>query len=42
VVIADSYADVTVLFADIVDFTKLSAEMLPVTLVVLLNDIFLV
>jgi class 3 adenylate cyclase len=40
VVIADSYADVTVLFADIVDFTKLSAEMLPVTLVVLLNDIF--
>ena len=40
VVIADSYADVTVLFADIVDFTTLSAEMLPVTLVVLLNDIF--
>ena len=40
VVIADSYSDVTVLFADIVGFTSISAEMLPVTLVVLLNDIF--
>jgi len=40
VVIADSYADATVLFADIVGFTMLSAEMLPETLVVLLNNIF--
>ena len=40
VVIADNYAEVTVLFADIVSFTTLSAEMLPATLVALLNDIF--
>jgi adenylate cyclase len=39
-VIADSFDDVTVLFADIVDFTRLSAQMSPTELVVLLNEIF--
>lgn len=39
-VIADSFAEVTVLFADIVDFTRLSAHMSPTGLVVLLNEIF--
>ncbi len=39
-VIADNFADVTVLFADIVDFTRFSANMLPTELVVLLNEIF--
>ncbi len=39
-VIADSFAQVTVLFADIVDFTRLSAHMSPTELVVLLNEIF--
>lgn len=38
--IADSFAEVTVLFADIVDFTKLSAQVSPTDLVNLLNDIF--
>ena len=38
--IADYFADVTVLFADIVDFTPLSAEVSPQELVVILNDIF--
>jgi len=38
--IADSFPDVTVLFADIVGFTKFSAGMSPEKLVVLLNDIF--
>src|SRR3989338_10827300 len=37
---ADSFPDVTVLFADIVGFTKFSAGMGPEKLVVLLNDIF--
>ena len=40
--IADSFPDVTVLFADIVGFTKFSAGMGPGKLVVLLNDIFTV
>lgn len=40
VVIADNYAEVTVLFADIVGFTSISAEMLPATLIILLNEIF--
>jgi adenylate cyclase len=39
-VIADSFTDVTVMFADIVDFTPLSANMSPAELVALLNEIF--
>ncbi len=39
-VIADSYESVTVLFADIVGFTKISSEMSPQDLVDLLNLIF--
>jgi adenylate cyclase len=38
--IADSFEDVTVLFADIVGFTKFSAGVSPGTLVFLLNEIF--
>ncbi len=38
--IADSFAEVTVLFADIVNFTALSANLAPTELVALLNDIF--
>lgn len=38
--IADSFADVTVLFADIVGFTELSCCVSPVELVKLLNQIF--
>ncbi|MDX9972886.1 MAG: adenylate/guanylate cyclase domain-containing protein [FCB group bacterium] len=38
--IADSFSDVTVLFADIVGFTRFSAGMSPEHLVVLLNEIF--
>jgi len=38
--IADSFAAVTVLFADIVGFTQLSQEMPPTELVTVLNDIF--
>ena len=38
--IADSFAEVTVLFADISDFTKLSSGKSPAELVDLLNDIF--
>ncbi|UXI03453.1 adenylate/guanylate cyclase domain-containing protein [Photobacterium sp. TY1-4] len=38
--IADSYADVTILFADIVNFTPLSAELAAADLVGLLNEIF--
>jgi adenylate cyclase len=38
--IADSFPDATVLFADIAGFTKFSAGMGPEKLVVLLNDIF--
>jgi class 3 adenylate cyclase len=38
--IADSFTDVTVLFADIVGFTDLAAVMPPTQLVVLLNEIF--
>lgn len=38
--IADSFPDVTVLFADIAGFTRFSAGMNPEKLVVLLNDIF--
>jgi class 3 adenylate cyclase len=39
-VIADNYADVTVLFADIVNFTAVSAQMSPATLVAMLSRIF--
>ncbi len=39
-IIADSFAEVTVLFADIVDFTRFSAHMAPKALVVLLNGVF--
>jgi adenylate cyclase len=39
-IIADNFADVTVLFADIVDFTALSAQLSPRELVELLNEIF--
>jgi len=39
-VIADSFESVTVMFADIADFTSLSAGMSPTRLVVLLNEIF--
>lgn len=38
--IADSFTDVSVLFADIVGFTALSRRMPPTDLVVLLNEIF--
>jgi class 3 adenylate cyclase len=38
--IADSHTEVTVLFADIVGFTKLSARISPNELVILLNEIF--
>jgi class 3 adenylate cyclase len=38
--IADSFAEVTVLFADLVGFTSLSSHMPPTELVILLNDIF--
>ncbi|MGI0488990.1 adenylate/guanylate cyclase domain-containing protein [Pantanalinema rosaneae CENA516] len=40
--IADSFDEVTVLFADIVNFTTLSADISPADLVGLLNRIFLV
>ena len=39
-IIADSFPEVTVLFADIVDFTDMAANMTPTDLVVLLNDVF--
>jgi len=38
--IADSFPDVTVVFADIVGFTKFSAEVSPEKLVIFLNEIF--
>ncbi len=38
--IADDFAEVTVLFADIVDFTQLSAHTSPTQLIEMLNDIF--
>lgn len=39
-VIADAHGDVTILFADIVEFTKLAAERGPEQLVTLLNAVF--
>jgi adenylate cyclase len=38
--IAESFADVTVLFADIVGFTKIATTLSPIALVNLLNQIF--
>jgi len=38
--IADTYPEVTVLFADIVGFTKLSAQLGPREIVSMLNDVF--
>lgn len=38
--IADSFAEVTVMFADLVGFTKLSTHLSPAELVELLNEIF--
>jgi class 3 adenylate cyclase len=38
--IADAFSDVTVLFADIVGFTELSAKLDPAALVKMLNEIF--
>ncbi|HEY1015969.1 MAG TPA: adenylate/guanylate cyclase domain-containing protein, partial [Herpetosiphonaceae bacterium] len=38
--IADSFAEVTVLFADIVDFTALSAQAAPEDVVMMLNEVF--
>ncbi|HAA31214.1 MAG TPA: histidine kinase [Cyanobacteria bacterium UBA8553] len=38
--IADNFEEVTVLFADIVDFTKISGQISPTELVGLLNEIF--
>jgi adenylate cyclase len=39
-IIADTFPEVTVLFADIVEFTKFSAGLSPVVLVDVLNEIF--
>jgi class 3 adenylate cyclase len=39
-VIADSFADATILFVDIVGFTKLSETMPPDALIALLNNVF--
>lgn len=39
-IIADSFPDVTVLFADIVGFTEISESMSPERLVALLNEVF--
>lgn len=39
-VLAERFDDVTILFADIVDFTPLSAQLTPLELVKLLNQIF--
>lgn len=39
-IIADNFAEVTVLFGDIVDFTALSSKLSPTDLVKLLNTIF--
>ena len=38
--IADGFSDVTVMFADIINFTRLSEEMPPKFMVALLNEVF--
>jgi class 3 adenylate cyclase len=38
--IADGFSDVTVMFADIINFTRLSEEMPPKFMVTLLNEVF--
>jgi adenylate cyclase len=40
ITIADGFADVTVMFADIINFTQLSEEMPPKFMVTLLNEVF--
>jgi class 3 adenylate cyclase len=40
VTIADGFADVTVMFADIINFTRLSEEMPPKFMVTMLNEVF--
>lgn len=40
VTIADGFADVTVMFADIINFTQLSEEMPPKFMVTMLNEVF--
>jgi len=40
VIIADGFGEVTILFADIVNFTKLSARISPQELVAMLNKVF--
>lgn len=39
-IIADGFADVTVMFSDIINFTKLSEEVPPKAMVELLNEVF--
>lgn len=39
-IIADGFADVTVMFADIIDFTRLAEEVPPKVMVELLNEVF--
>jgi class 3 adenylate cyclase len=39
-VIAESFAEATILFSDVVGFTQMSAQITPVELVYLLNEIF--
>jgi guanylate cyclase len=39
-IIADNYAEASILFADVVGFTPLSAEMAPVALVEMLDEVF--
>jgi guanylate cyclase len=38
--IADNYSDASVMFADMVGFTPLSAQLAPVEMVELLNEVF--
>ena len=39
-IIADAYAEVSILFADLVDFSEWAAEVAPATLVTALNELF--